>query len=90
VIVAVSSSAFLDPLYELEDGPEADGAFTIIGVTVLVFLVMAYFVSQRNRYQRQSDKLLDSIPPAEIAEQLNTDTGMIADHFDEVTAPLVL
>jgi guanylate cyclase len=85
VIVAVGSSSFLDPRYRVAGGSEADGAFTIVVATALVFLVMAYFVRQRNRYQRQSDNLLHSILPAGIAEQLKTDTGMIADQFDDVT-----
>jgi len=85
VVVSVNSTTWVDPLYELTDDPQADGAFTIIGVTILVFLVMAYFMRQRERYRRQSDDLLHNILPDEIATRLKEGAGLIADHFDEVT-----
>lgn len=85
VILAAGSSSIIEPLYEINGDPQIDGAFTLFGVTILVFLVMAYFVRQRERYRRQSDDLLHSILPDEIAEQLKTDTGMIADQFEEVS-----
>jgi guanylate cyclase len=84
VVVAAASSSFVEPRYVLSD-PQADGASTIIGVTILVFIVMAYFVRQRDRYQRQSDDLLHNILPEEIAAQLKDDSGMIAEQFEEVT-----
>ena len=85
VVVSVNTTAWVEPLYQLSDDPQADGAFTIIGVTILVFLVMAYFVRQRERYRLQSDDLLHNILPDEIASQLKEGSGMIADHFDSVT-----
>jgi guanylate cyclase len=85
VVVSANTTAWVEPLYQLPGDPQADGAFTIIGVTILVFLVMAYFVRQRERYRRQSDDLLHNILPDEIATQLKEGKGMIADHFDAVT-----
>ena len=85
VVVSANTTEWVEPLYQLSDDPQADGAFTIIGVTILVFLVMAYFVRQRERYRRQSDDLLHNILPDEIATQLKEGSGMIADHFDAVT-----
>jgi adenylate cyclase len=85
VVVAAASSSIVEPLYEITYDPEIDGAFTLVGVTIVVFLVMAYFVRQWERYRRQSDDLLHSILPDEIADQLRTDPGMIADQFDEVS-----
>jgi guanylate cyclase len=46
---------------------------------------MAYFVRQRDRFQKQSDDLLHSILPDEIATRLKTDTSMIADDFPEAS-----
>jgi len=85
VVVSANTTAWVEPLYQLPDDPQADGAFTIIGVTILVFLVMTYFVRQRERYRHQSDDLLHNILPDEIATQLKEGKGMIADHFDSVT-----
>ncbi len=53
--------------------------------TALILLVTAYFVRQRDRYQRQSDDLLDNILPNEIARRLKSGSEKIADHFDAVT-----
>jgi guanylate cyclase len=51
-------------------------------VTTFLFAGMAYFVRQRDRFQRQSDDLLHNILPADIARRLKSDTTMIADDFD--------
>jgi guanylate cyclase len=43
---------------------------------------MAYFVRQRNRLQTESDDLLHSILPDEIARRLKSDKTMIADDYE--------
>lgn len=60
-------------------------ALTIVGVTVFIFAGMAYFVRQRDRFQRESDDLLHNILPDEIARRLKTDTTMIADDYESVS-----
>ena len=84
VAVAAASSSFIDPTY-VRDNPTLDGAIAIIGVTIILFAVMAYFVRQRDRFQRQSDDLLYNILPGEIADRLKEDSGMIAERFDDVS-----
>lgn len=55
--------------------------FSFVGLTVLIFAVMIYFVRQRDRFQKQSDDLLYNILPDEIADQLKRQHGMIADYY---------
>lgn len=55
--------------------------FSFVGLTVLIFAVLIYFVRQRDRYQKQSDDLLYNILPDEIADQLKREHGMIADYY---------
>jgi adenylate cyclase len=75
---------WVEPTYVL-DGVDAQLALNLIGATFLAFLVMVYFVLQRDRFQRQSDDLLHSILPEPIAERLKTDTSLIADDAPEVS-----
>ncbi len=84
VVVAASASSLVEPVYELDD-PRFDAAFSIFGTTILIFAVMAYFVRQRDRFQRQSDDLLHNILPDAIADRLKEDSGMIADQHEQVT-----
>jgi adenylate cyclase len=84
VLGASIAASWVTPLYE-EEAPEAEGALTLVLVTALVLIVTAYFVRQRDRYQRRSDDLLNNILPTEIAARLKDGSDKIADHFDEVT-----
>jgi adenylate cyclase len=83
-IVTLVSTAVLprwiEPLYP---GPVSTETvvFSFIGLTVLIFAVMIYFVRQRDRFQKQSDDLLHNILPDEIADQLKQEQGMIADYY---------
>lgn len=85
VIFAGTVAVVDDPRYMLPDDPQSDAVFTLVGVTVLVFLVMTYFVRQRERYRTESDDLLHNILPDTIAARLKTDPGTVADHFDRAS-----
>jgi len=65
--------------------PTSQAAFNLIGTGVVIFVGMVYFVRQRDRFQKQSDDLLHSILPHEIAARLKADTSMIADSFESVS-----
>ncbi len=60
-------------------------AVTIAGVTIFVFAGMAYFVRQRDRFQRESDDLLHNILPEEIARRLKADDTVIADDYESAS-----
>jgi class 3 adenylate cyclase len=80
LVLAVVLPESIDPLYEAE--PSAGGVAGIAAsVAAFLFFGMAYFVRQRDRFQKQSDDLLHNILPNEIATRLKTDTSMIADDF---------
>jgi guanylate cyclase len=84
VLFVAASPSWVDARYELPN-PEFNGAATIIGMTAFVVLALTYFVRQRDRFQRESDDLLQNILPEEIAARLKAGDQMIADHFDDVT-----
>ena len=57
----------------------------LVSATLLTFLVLAYFVRQRDRFQKRSDDLLHNILPSAIAARLRNDATLIADSIDEVS-----
>jgi adenylate cyclase len=78
VVYAVLVPHWVEPIYELSN-PAADAAFNLIGTGILTIAVLAYFVRQRDRYQKRSDDLLHNILPDEIAARLRDSSTMIAD-----------
>jgi adenylate cyclase len=54
----------------------------LIGVSSFVFLLVYYFVSQKNVFQKKSEALLLNILPAEILPILKETPRTIADHFE--------
>jgi guanylate cyclase len=84
VVYAVVIPDFVDPIYELSD-PAADAAFNLVATAILVLAVMAYFVRQRDLYQRRSDDLLHAILPDEIVPRLKEGAGTIADDIDSAS-----
>jgi guanylate cyclase len=66
---------------DVSTASSGDTAVTIVGVTVFLFVAMAYFVRQRDRFQRESDDLLHNILPDEIARRLKSDRSMIAEDY---------
>jgi adenylate cyclase len=57
----------------------------LFGVSSLVFLMVAYFVGQKNMFQQKSESLLLNILPKEIAAILKNESRTIADHYDEAS-----
>ena len=57
----------------------------LVGVSGLVFLMVYYFVGQKNTYQQRSEALLLNILPREIAAILKRESRTIADHYDEAS-----
>ncbi|HEU0041573.1 MAG TPA: adenylate/guanylate cyclase domain-containing protein [Jiangellaceae bacterium] len=64
----------------------------VLGVTLSAYVMLAYFVGQRERAHRAleaerelSEKLLLNVLPAPIALRLKVDSGVIAQHYDAVS-----
>jgi len=64
----------------------------VMGVTLSAYVMLAYFVAQRERAHRaleaereRSERLLLNVLPKPIAERLKADTGVIAEHYDSVS-----
>ncbi len=57
----------------------------LIGVGSLVFMMVFYFVGQKNMFQQKSEALLLNILPREIAAILKNESRTIADHYDEAS-----
>lgn len=71
-------SDVVEPLYAIDD-PTADIAFNVVALGVVTVVVLAYFVHQRDRFQRRSDDLLANILPADVVTRLKDDRTRIAD-----------
>jgi guanylate cyclase len=54
----------------------------LAGVGSLIFLMVFYFVGQKNLFQEKSETLLLNILPREIATILKNEPHTIADHFE--------
>ncbi|MGH1564398.1 adenylate/guanylate cyclase domain-containing protein [Mumia sp. DW29H23] len=97
-LVELVALALLDPVLS-RDASDLAPAFVIslfvlnvTGVTVSAWVMLAYFVDQRARAHRalqaereRSERLLLNVLPQPIAERLKSGTGVIADHYDDVT-----
>ena len=57
----------------------------LVGVGSLVFMMVYYFVGQKNMFQQKSESLLLNILPKEIAAILKNESRTIADHYDEAS-----
>jgi adenylate cyclase len=57
----------------------------LIGVGSLVFMMVSYFVGQKNMFQQKSETLLLNILPKEIAAILKNESRTIADHYNEAS-----
>lgn len=82
--ITVVGASWLDT-GERPDSLAADTTINVAGASLLIFLVMVYFVRQREIFQRQSDDLLNNILPAAIAEKLKAESSVIADRFEMAT-----
>ena len=84
IVFSVAIPAWIDPLY-VSTTVAGDAAFNLAATSALAFAVMAYFVRQRDRFQKQSDDLLHNILPDEIASRLKSTNTMIADSFESAS-----
>ena len=84
VVLAVGLHQRIEPMHVVE-GSAAGIASTIVSVMIFVFASMAYFVRQRDRFQKESDDLLHAILPDEIAKRLKSDRTMIADDHESAS-----
>lgn len=57
----------------------------LIGVGSLVFIMVSYFVGQKNMFQQKSEALLLNILPKEIAAILKNESRTIADQYDQAS-----
>ncbi len=80
VVYAVLIPHWVEPIYTKPD-PTPDAAYNLVAIGITTFVVMLYFVRQRDRFQKRSDDLLHNILPDEIAERLKEEGGMIAEEF---------
>jgi guanylate cyclase len=88
VLVAISS--FLQPYVRFANNLSSVVVFffffiNILGVGSLVFLMVFYFVGQKNMFQKKSEALLLNILPKEIAAILKNESRTIADHYEEAS-----
>jgi len=84
IVVTAAMTGTVEPTYELQD-LASEFALNLIGATLLAFLVMAYFVRQRDRFQTRSDDLLHNMLPQPIAARLKLDPSPIADNPTDVS-----
>jgi guanylate cyclase len=81
-VLAAVLPGWIDPLYDAGPPAVGDIVFTLVGVAVFSYAGMAYFVRQRDRFQRESDDLLHNILPDDIATRLKARHSMIADDHE--------
>ena len=84
IIATAAMTGIVEPTYDLED-VASEFALNLIGATFLAFLVMAYFVRQRDRFQTRSDDLLHNMLLQPIAARLKLDSSPIADNPTDVS-----
>ena len=88
--ILVTISGFLQPYLRLANHLSSTlviffFAINLIGVGSLVFMMVFYFVGQKNMFQQKSETLLLNILPKEIAAILKNESRTIADHYQEAS-----
>lgn len=97
-LAEVATLAVLDPLLSQHPAGLPAGivnaffVLNIAGVTVSAYLMLAYFVGQRERIhkaleleQERSERLLQNMLPPPIADRLKKDAGVIAERYEHVS-----
>ncbi len=84
VVYAVVIPNWIDPVYVLSN-PEGATAFNVVATSTVTFAVLAYFVRQRDTFQKQSDDLLHNMLPDSVANRLKVANTMIADSFESAS-----
>ena len=87
--VILVSSGLIDPLLDPSSIPTpvmvTFFVLNLAGVSTTAFLLLRYFVLQREKERAKSERLLLNVLPAPIAARLRDSDGTIADGFEEVT-----
>lgn len=88
--ILVALSGFLEPYARLDNNLSTSliiffFVINLVGVGSLVFMMVYYFVGQKNMFQQKSESLLLNILPKEIAAILKNESRTIADHYDEAS-----
>jgi guanylate cyclase len=89
-VFLLALSGFLQPFFRPANNlpPALVNFFFVInmfGVGSLVFMMVFYFVGQKNMFQQKSEALLLNILPKEIAAILKNESRTIADHYEEAS-----
>lgn len=74
----------ITPLYTMPH-PENILLVNMTAVVLFIYIVLDYFVRQRDTFQKKSDDLLRNILPESIAERLKQGSGLIAEHFADAS-----
>jgi adenylate cyclase len=88
--VLVALSGFLQPYVRFSNNLSSTlvtffFVMNLIAVGSLVFMMVFYFVGEKNAFQEKSEALLLNILPREIAAILKNESRTIADHYDEAS-----
>ena len=86
----VTSSGFLQPYVRAANNLSSVlviffFVINLLGVGSLVFMMVSYFVGQKNIFQQKSETLLLNILPKEIAAILKNESRTIANHYQEAS-----
>ncbi len=60
-------------------------AFNLIGVSSITFVMVLFFVSQKNAFQERSEALLLNVLPKEIVPILKREHRTVAEHFESAS-----
>jgi class 3 adenylate cyclase len=88
-LALIGVSVGLESLLEPADIPDpvrlAFLAGNITGVSLTAYLLLQYFVREREREHERSERLLLNVLPEAVALRLKRHEGVIADRFEEAT-----
>ena len=88
-VAVLALSGLLDPFLDPAEVPAALiitlFVLNLAGVSTTAFLLLRYFVLEREHERAKSERLLLNVLPAPIAARLRDSVGTIADGFDGVT-----
>jgi adenylate cyclase len=88
--VLVALSGFLQPHVRISNNLSSIlviffFVMNLIAVGALIFMMVFYFVGQKNAFQEKSEALLLNILPKEIAAILKNENRTIANHYNEAS-----
>jgi class 3 adenylate cyclase len=88
-LALIGFSVVLEPILDPADIPDpvriAFFAGNVAGVSLTAYLLLQYFVRQRDREHDRSERLLLNVLPGPIAVRLKRGESVIADRFPEAT-----